>query len=460
MLKKITGEELYRLNKTGQSYANIAQQYNLTRGTVAGMIDRHKKTLNQSEIPLGRKTEFVQSGNEAIAESVGRIKTLDQLIKACAIDLENWKIDRYTVNKWEVGRKASTKDLTYEDGIINGSVFDNGGINVEPLYQVKAWLSKINPEPIKPVLHPIHIAVKSATKRDYVKSNIKIAVILPDPQFGFSTLLNRGKHSLLPFHDRRAIDAAFQIIENIQPDKIIWLGDVNDFTMFTDKFIRKPEFYFNTQPMLVEASWAVAQTKKLCNDISVLEGNHEDRINRMMMTHLLDAYGLKPGDLLDAPAVMSVDNLIGYSRMGVDYIDSYPDGEVWINDNIKCVHGNVVRGGIGATAKATISNEFASVVFGHIHKIELSTKTIRTRNGVQYMQAFSPGCLCHIDGRVPGATGSEQWQQGIGVIYYDDISSTFVPVPIRDGRAIFNNIVFEGCDYVEQLCEDTNFAFI
>ncbi len=459
MPKQITGEELYRLNKTGQSYANIAQQYGITRGKVAGIIDRHKKTLSQSEIPLGRKTEFVQSGNEAVSESVGRIKTLDQLIEACSIDLTNWKIDRYTVNKWEVGRKASTKDLTYEDGIINGYVFDNGGINIEPLYQVKAWLSRINPEPIKLVLHPINV-MTSATRRANTRDGIKIAIILPDPQFGFSTILERGKHSLLPFHDRRAIDVALQIIESIQPDKIVWLGDVNDFTMFTDKFIRKPEFYFNTQPMLVEASWVVAKTKNLCEDTSVLEGNHEDRVSRMMMIHLLDAYGLKPGDLLDAPAVMSIDNLIGYSRMGVNYINSYPDGEVWINDNIKCVHGNVVRGGVGATAKATINNEFASTIFGHIHRIELSTKTIRTRAGTQYTQAFSPGCLCHIDGRVPGATGSEQWQQGIGVIYYDDLSSTFVPVPIHDGRAIFNNIIFEGVDYVKQLCEDTQFAFI
>ena len=459
MTMQINGEELLRLNKAGQSYSALARQLGTTRGVVAGIIGRYKKGAQTLPPPEQRKIEFTEVKNEATAESIGRIKTLDALIIACKIDLTVWKIDRHTINKWEVGRKATTKNVTYTDGVASGTVTDSGEVNVEPLWQVKVWLSKRNPEPIKPVLKPINVNVK-AVAHNKKRDGVNVAVILPDPQFGFSTLIERGKHTLVPFHDRLALSVAFQIVEHLNPNMVVWLGDVNDFTMFTDKFIRKPEFYFNTQPMLVEGSWAVAQTKALCDNVSVLEGNHEDRVSRMMMTHLSDAYGLKPGDMLDAPAVMSVDNLMGYSRMGVNYVDSYPDGEIWITDTVKCVHGNTVRGGAGVTSKAVANNEYVSTIYGHIHRIENATKTVRGRSGYEYVQAFSPGCLCHIDGRVPGATGSEQWQQGVGVVYYQEgYDPQFVAVPIRNGKALFDGLAFEGKDYIDQLKADTLYEF-
>jgi len=63
-----------------------------------------------------------------------RIKTLDQLVAACQVDLSVWEVERFICNKWEVGvtpravgssgdwRRDSTKPI------------------VEPLFQVKAWL--------------------------------------------------------------------------------------------------------------------------------------------------------------------------------------------------------------------------------------------------------------------------------------------------------------------------------
>lgn len=54
-----------------------------------------------------------------------RIKTLDQLIAACEVDLERYRVKQHVVNKWEVGAKD-----------------DSGQIRVEELFQVKAWLEE------------------------------------------------------------------------------------------------------------------------------------------------------------------------------------------------------------------------------------------------------------------------------------------------------------------------------
>lgn len=54
-----------------------------------------------------------------------RIKTLDELLAACEVDTAVWECYRFVANKWEVG----AKDLA-------------GRIQVEPLFQVKAWFRK------------------------------------------------------------------------------------------------------------------------------------------------------------------------------------------------------------------------------------------------------------------------------------------------------------------------------
>lgn len=54
-----------------------------------------------------------------------RITTLEQLLAFCQVDPAEWEVERYVVNKWEVGAKNAAKQ-----------------IEVEPLFQVKAWLRR------------------------------------------------------------------------------------------------------------------------------------------------------------------------------------------------------------------------------------------------------------------------------------------------------------------------------
>lgn len=54
-----------------------------------------------------------------------RIRTLDDLLAACAVDLNVWTVERFVVNKWETAAASN-------DGA--------GGMKVQELFQVKAWL--------------------------------------------------------------------------------------------------------------------------------------------------------------------------------------------------------------------------------------------------------------------------------------------------------------------------------
>ena len=86
------------------------------------------------------KTTIETSKGQMIATTnSNRIKTVEQLIEYCEIDLDKWQLDRCIVGKNELGRKNKKVDLTFTNGVMNGSVVDQGNIFIEPLVQVKAW---------------------------------------------------------------------------------------------------------------------------------------------------------------------------------------------------------------------------------------------------------------------------------------------------------------------------------
>lgn len=67
-----------------------------------------------------------KSENNATAESKdGNVRTLEDLLTICKVDLNYWEVERHVVNKWEVAAKDNDGELKHS-----------------PLYQVKAWLKK------------------------------------------------------------------------------------------------------------------------------------------------------------------------------------------------------------------------------------------------------------------------------------------------------------------------------
>jgi hypothetical protein len=86
--------------------------------------------------------------------------------------------------------------------------------------------------------------------------------------------------------------------------------------------------------------------------------------------------------------------------------------------------------------------------------MELLYKTHDTSTGPVQNGAYSPGCLCRIDGAVPSYKGGtmtnlhpvkqyENWQQGIGIIWYKDNGDfTIENVHIMDGWGVYSGNEF------------------
>lgn len=287
------------------------------------------------------------------------------------------------------------------------------------------------------------------------KGAYKVAVILPDPQIGYRNL----DSGLDPFHDEHAMDVALQITawleEHERVDTVVNLGDFLDLPA-QGRFEQEPAFAQTTQLAVDRGHKFLVQQRAAAGPgahIVLIEGNHDRRMEKFIVSNAASAWGLKRANMDEVP-VMSLPFLLRLDEIGVEYIDAYPAGAFWLNDKLRAVHGDKVRSGGSTAAAYTNHSPHISTIFGHIHRQELQSRTIFDRLGPIRSVAISPGCLCRVDGAVPSVNGStkidgtpatfyENWQQGIAVVSYKKTGEFFTElVQIINGVAVFRGKEF------------------
>ena len=419
----------------------FAKSYDIKPSVLNGKLARAKKERDNDE-----SSTVSDINHQTITVPAGRITTLEQLLKVCNVDLDVWEVERYIVNKWEVGRKGITKDLVWEHGVLDGYSEDTGKINVEPLYQIKAWLIRRIPIAIEPLVQPVTLNIRKYKISKVRKSEIGLrsALIIPDLQCGFSRDLETNQ--LTNFHDRDFLSVTLALAKDTQPDDIVLLGDNMDLPDFSDKFVRSPEFYFATQPAINELSWWLAQLRLACPHAMIyyIEGNHEKRMRLAIVTHMAAAYHLRPANEKIKIPAMSIQRLLNLDELDIKWVGNYPDGEVWLNNGVRCVHGDKARSVPGGSSRAILDSSEESVIFGHIHKRELLSRTRHTRNGSQIITAACPGCGCRLDATVPGHSLTQNWSQGLAKVYYDDdVYNSIDLIEVINGKLVYGGKLYE-----------------
>lgn len=309
---------------------------------------------------LKNKIEIKEEYNlKEIEIKDNRIRTLDEIIKQCNVDLSIWNVDRHVINKWEVGIKD-----------------EDGHIIVEPLYQVKVWLSKIKPDKkIIPIINPIRFNLPNFNVINNYRDKIKKTIIFGDSQIGF--LKNQQTGELEPFHDRKCLNVIYNIIQDIKPDEIILSGDMLDMTE-AGKYEKKPEFYFTLQPAINEFGFLLSKLKNMNknSDIIYLNANHEcydkntelltdngwKQIDRITLNDNIAEYYIengnikftKPNSIIKNIAeevlciesgrhkqVVTLDHDVIYKRSKIKAKELLKEKELWEDDfPILCEHNN------------------------------------------------------------------------------------------------------------------------
>jgi len=442
--------------RRGMSQRKLAQKYMRPRRTIRRWIKGLEERANIPQADEKPGISFVENGNYAVASSTdGRIRTLEDLLAVCKVDLSVWKVrdkDGWEVKAWEGYAANEQKDLKFERGQITGEV-KRDGIITETLYSVRATFVRREPIPIKPVIQPITCPQFNLSKVNPRKSE-GVAMVIADPHFGFEWQPPSWK--LVPFHDRRVLDIFLQILEQVQPDVIEFDGDFLDLTMWQDKFTKDAAFFQTTQPALLECHFFLRHAVEIAPKAKkrLHQGNHEARMEKALTNHLQEACELRAVDELELPPALSVPKLLALHKLGVDWIGGYSDDIAWLGENIKVIHGSTMRGKPMGTVTEALKQGRYHVVVGHIHRDEMVSESRITPGGPnRQITGYCPGCACHVDGRVPGSNSNSNWRQGIGIIEWSGRYISITHIPVHNGVAVWNGQRFEARDWVGPLRE-------
>lgn len=387
---------------------------------------------------------YKNSDHEAIERVQDRLGKLADLLDAKGISADDiGEVKSLRFSEWQ----SLTKDA---DGEAQIHDLSGASIVLTPAWDAgPAWPVVQQAKPT--IVRPAKASVGQAARSD----GWQTALIIPDAQVGFWRDVDTG--ALDSFHDEKALAAVLRAAKQLKPSLIVLLGDMLDMPEHS-RFDQEPGFAMTTQAALDRLHLFLAELRATAPDAEIryIEGNHDRRLQLSVIRNAKASFGLRQaGTTPESWPVMSLPHLLRLDELGVQYIGGYPAGITWINENLACVHGSKVRSN-GSTAAAVIDDERVSVIFGHVHRMEYSSKTRRVYSDsapgnitAKHSFAASPGCLCRIDGTVPSTKGStdpfgrpvpavENWQQGYAVVTFEPGNGRFAyeAVAVYDGEAV------------------------
>ena len=374
-----------------------------------------------------------------VASSVaGRKEVLGRL--ADLLERQGISVDEIgTVNRVSV-YQSLTKN---QDG--DAEVHDLLGVQFSPSWEAGPQFDPVRQGP------PVRVTVR-VPKKAKNPDGYETAVILPDMQIGY---FRNADGVLEPTHDEDALAVALAIVRDVQPDKVVLVGDNVDAPEF-GKYRLSPAYALTTQASIDRATTLSAELRACAPHAEIvwLAGNHEERLVNATLDNLKAAFGLRRGNSKHELPVLSIPYLCRFDEYGITYLPGYPASSYWINEKIKVIHGDKVRSG-GSTAHAYLNNSKCSVIYGHIHRREWAERSRDDYDGPKTILAASPGTLARCDGSVPSTKGGldldgrplpivEDWQQGIGVVTYEPGDGRFwyEQVAIHQGEALFRGTLY------------------
>ena len=236
-----------------------------------------------------------------------------------------------------------------------------------------------------------------------------------------------------PFEDSLALDVLRQVARDLQPDRLVCLGDIFDFFELSDH--RAPRDIEPDMQTTIEAGVQhLADMRALsgAREAVFLGGNHEDRWDRMLEQARRD---VRFRSLLQLPKVkraLDFEEVVGFEDLGYTYTP-YTEGRPHIeNDTLLYTHGSFTNKYV---ARSTMEKYGKSVIFGHMHRVQNFTKRdLKGQEG-----GWCIGCLCTLD---PHYEPFADWHHGFAVVNWHDDLFNVEQVRIHNGVAIFRDTVY------------------
>ena len=210
----------------------------------------------------------------------------------------------------------------------------------------------------------------------------------------------------IPYHSKKSLDVALQVCSTLNPDEIVILGDALDFYAIHGHGKKHPKISQYLETELIEGNLFLDQLDKYFPKAKkvFLEGNHEYRLERFLINNAPQLFGI-----VEIKKLLNMKNRPNWTFF--DYKNTQKHRI--LDSNLYARHEP-----FSTNPKTSAQKSATSLVYGHVHKIE-----------VGYSNSLSGKGFVHY---CPGWLGDEnrkevfnylkyysQWQQGFSVVYTD-----------------------------------------
>lgn len=251
------------------------------------------------------------------------------------------------------------------------------------------------------------------------KPGSHLVMVLPDLHF--------------PYHDPAALQAALDAHALYKPKKTIILGDWLDCTGFSAHAKKSKKELLSGSFKDTEVDpcrRTLDKLEKNTQEIIYLEGNHEFRVERMILQYpdILAAVE----DLINPKLLLSEGR-----KKPFTWVSYVPNGQILshyrIANDLIAVHGWTHAK--NAAAKMVSLSKKWSIIYGHTHRQQLDSD--RDPIDGAGITAWSPGCLSKLQPLYMHSTPTS-WRHGFSLIWVkNDLSNwTQYTVTINNGICV------------------------
>jgi len=240
-----------------------------------------------------------------------------------------------------------------------------------------------------------------------------------------------------PFHSQPTLDVVMAVAKELQPDHAVHMGDIVDAGHLSEKFKQNPVRKSTLQDEIDMARAHLWQMRKLLprTRITLLEGNHEERLRRVLWNLEGPARALTL--LTKVQKALTWPVLFDLESVGIDFVPYDEQTKLSLFPRFLVKHGTVVRQKSAYTASAEWLKYGKSGASGHTHRLGIFYH--RDHNGSHVW--VETGCTCSLD---PEYTNDPDWQQGLVVLTFDTTTGAVQvePIYVHNGTAMWRGKMY------------------
>lgn len=228
-----------------------------------------------------------------------------------------------------------------------------------------------------------------------------------------------------PYVDPKAWELALKVVKKVQPEIIVVMGDFVDCLPVTGHGLTAPVKY-SLQAELSAARYALFELARAAGpqlrQKIYIEGNHETRLNRYLMTHAPALHGL-----------VDIQSALGLTEAGWEF---YPYKTTCKLGKLHLTH-DTGKAGKNAHRSAALAY-MGSTAIGHTHR--MAYEVTGTFDGTPYLGAMFGWLGNRKAADYMHEVGAAEWVHGMGTGHMErDTGIVHVqPIPFVNGKCVVN----------------------